>query len=454
MALLNQTPQAYYNGNDLGNYQFVSLSDIINQFMLIYVGEDKIISKAKRLDVVFHAQRALAELSFDTLKSFKSQEISIPPSLQMKLPQDYVNYTNVFSVDSAGIKHPIYPTKHTQNPVEAPLQDDDGEFILQAVGTLVTSSNSVVLDKEYKNIIVGMKVYGPYIPASAGILVKSTSNLSSITTIELMLPSGSDFNLAQDLANATLNFENSGEFLGDGTLISPQNSCHIVENLSFSGSIGNQITASSASDIADLKVGMLISNVDFTPGTTIIDIAGTTIITSQFSNSTTAVTTGEVTFVDPDKDTKTWSRYKTHFPTENNRHDYDYDDEIYNSNIGGRYGLEPSHAQINGSFYIDDVRGLIHFSSNLSTETIVLDYISDSLGTEDEMQVHKFAEEAMYKWLVYTIASGRVNTPEYIVQRLRKEKFAAVRTAKLRLSNLKLQELTQVLRGKSKWIKH
>ena len=78
MALVNSTQQAYYDGNDFGNYQFVSLKDIINQFMLIYVGEDKIIQKAKRLDVAFHAQRALAELSFDTFKSHKSQEIEVP----------------------------------------------------------------------------------------------------------------------------------------------------------------------------------------------------------------------------------------------------------------------------------------------------------------------------------------------------------------------------------------
>ena len=75
MALLNSTPQQYYDGNDHGNYQFVSLEDIINQFILIYVGEDKIIQKAKRLDVAFHAQRALAELSFDTFKSCKAQEV-------------------------------------------------------------------------------------------------------------------------------------------------------------------------------------------------------------------------------------------------------------------------------------------------------------------------------------------------------------------------------------------
>ena len=64
MGLLDgQTQQSYYQGNDYGSYQFTSLNDIINQFMVVYVGEDKIIPKAKRLDVAFHAQRALAELS-------------------------------------------------------------------------------------------------------------------------------------------------------------------------------------------------------------------------------------------------------------------------------------------------------------------------------------------------------------------------------------------------------
>ena len=89
MALLrNQTQKAYYQGNDLGNYQFTSLNDIINQFMIVYVGEDKVISKIKRTDVAFHAQRAMQELSFDTFKSCKSQEITVPASLQMILPQD------------------------------------------------------------------------------------------------------------------------------------------------------------------------------------------------------------------------------------------------------------------------------------------------------------------------------------------------------------------------------
>ena len=85
---------------------------------------------------------------------------------------------------------------------------------------------------------------------------------------------------------------------------------------------------------------------------------------------------------------------------------------------------------------------------------MILDYISDSLGTDSEMRVHKYAEEAMYKCIAYAIMSTRANVQEYIVRRFQKDKFAATRKAKLRLSSLKLEELTQILRGKSKQIKH
>ena len=68
--------------------------------------------------------------------------------------------------------------------------------------------------------------------------------------------------------------------------------------------------------------------------------------------------------------------------------------------------------------------------------------------------MHKFAEEAAYKWIAYAVLSTKANIPEYIVNRYKKEKFAETRKAKLRLSDYKLEELTQVLRGRSKWIKH
>ena len=290
MGLLdNQTQLQYQNSGNLGGYQFTSLSDIINQFIIAYVGENKIISKIKRTDVAFHAQRALQELSFDTFKSTKAQEIEVPENLQMLLPQDYVNYVKLSWSDAAGIEHVLYPAIKTSNPKNI-KQKTDGTYDLNS-------------DDE-------------------------------------------------------LDFETESD---------------------------------------------------------------------------------------------TWTAYKSHTPGDNVDR---YDDGTYDLVVGERYGIDPQYAQVNGSFYIDELVGKIHFSSNVGGKTLILEYISDSLGTDDEMKVHKFAEEAMYKYIAHAILATRANTPEYLVARFKKEKSAAIRKAKLRLSNIKLEEITQILRGKSKRIKH
>jgi len=259
--------------------------------MFSYVGPEKFIDKANRTEVGFYAQRALQELSFDTLKSVKAQEIEVPASLQMILPKDYVNYVKISRIDSSGIERVLYPETKTYNPT-ALKQDADG-----------------------------------------------------------------DYTFADDNPN--------------------------------------------------------------------IDTEASTAFTNYKSN------------IQPNSNT-----------------DATYDTDLYDLFLGQRYGLDPSRVQANGSFYIDELNGKINFSSNLSGTTIMLKYISDGLGAEAEMRVHKFAEEAMYKSIFYAVISNKINIPEYVVLRAKKEKRAAIRNAKLRLSNIKLEEISQVLRGKSKHIKH
>jgi len=147
----------------------------------------------------------------------------------------------------------------------------------------------------------------------------------------------------------------------------------------------------------------------------------------------------------------TWTNYKSHTPNEI-RDDYETDGN-YIDHHGRRYGLDPQHSQDNGTFYIDTNKGLIHFGSALAGSTVVLHYISDGLGTDAEMVVHKFAEEAIYKWIAYGVLASRSNIPEYIVQRFKKERFAEARKAKIRLSSIKIEEFTQVLKGLGKPIK-
>ena len=304
MGLLDGTNQATYYGatnpashGSSTNYQFTTLENIINNFMIAYVGEAKIISKASITDVRFHAMRAMQELSYDILRSFKSQEIEVPNNLSMVLPQDYVNYIKLSRVGSDGIERNLYPARKTSDPF-AIEQNSDGDYIF----------------------------------------------------------SDTDFDAIED----TLSEQ------------SPSN---------------------------------------------------------------------------------TSTNFKTQTPSNYRVYDIDYDDDIEISAKGRRYGLEPEHAQINGSYFIDNLRGVIKFGSDLAGETITLHYVSDGLGTDSEMVIHKFCEEACYKHIVYAILSTRSNIPEYIVLRYKKEKFAETRKAKIRLSNIKLEEFTQILKGMGKQIK-
>mgnify|MGYP001234220241 CR=1 FL=1 len=121
---------------------------------------------------------------------------------------------------------------------------------------------------------------------------------------------------------------------------------------------------------------------------------------------------------------------------------------------GQRYGLEPEVSNMNGWFDIDRRRNMFNFSSNLKDQLIILEYISDGLAYDGDTKVPKMAEQAMYMHIAYSLLSTMPNIQEYIVRRYKVDRRAALRNAKIRLSNIKLSEFVQIMRGKSKWIKH
>ena len=467
---------AQQTGGKYGNYQFVSLEDIINTFIVAYVGEDKIISKIKRTDVAFHAQRSLAELSFDTLKSVKSFETQVPPSLTMPLPQDYVHYTKISCVDSAGVKRPIYPMSKTSNPVSY-QQETNGDLKFETNTWKVNILDAAIVDGAFikdLNPDSNTKIYtNQYIEYgitrsrdSFGNRITSDNNFVSKTPIPTFAKEVR-VTIAQNVAG------------GGQNMIYGNN----VNQTGGANNDGMKIMLDV--DPGGLEVGMSVFGPGIPDGTTITSLSGVTSLVypgiallttnpqyqewklldplnqNSVSNPGKPIVTvnidiygKEIIFVDLNSHSSTWAKYKKHSSSSNSTTPNDYEDDRYWSNEGRRYGLDPQHSQSNGSYYIDDNTGMIHFGSSISGKTIVLDYLSDSLGTDSEMKVHKFAEEAMYKCIAYAIMSTRANVQEYIVRRFQKDRFAAVRKAKLRLSNLKLEELTQILRGKSKQIKH
>lgn len=148
--------------NNYGGYEYLSLGDICDNFMVGYVGDGKILQKATKSDVLFFAKRSLQEFSYDTLKSIHSQELSIPASLSLPLPQDYVNYVSVCYIDELGVKRPIYPANNlTTSPYENPVQDATGvpvqdNFGLNIEGTSLTEekwkkANDTFLNQTFFN---------------------------------------------------------------------------------------------------------------------------------------------------------------------------------------------------------------------------------------------------------------------------------------------------------------
>jgi len=287
-----------------GTYQYIKLSDVVDNYMVGYVGDGKIIQTAKKSDVVFFAKRSLQEFSYDTLKSIKSQELTIPESLSLVIPQDYVNYVALSWIDSHGVKRPLYPNNNlTINPYAKLLQDSKG------------------------------------------------------------IPTQDNF--GEDLEGTSLTVErwrtSNADRLLNGQALSQ------LDNLAY-------------------------------------DVYG-----DDFGSGP-------------------W-------------------------NWGRLYGLDPQYSNVNGWFGINEREGKFTFSSNLRDRLIVLEYISDGLAYDLDTRVPKMAEEAMYMSISYNLLANRSGVSEGMIARFKKDRRAALRNAKIRLSNIKLEEIVQVMRGQSKWIK-
>ncbi len=283
-----------------GSYAYAKLGDLVNNFLVAYVGPGKLVPSVKRTDVIFHVKRAIQEFSYDTLKSVNAQELTVPKNLSVLIPQDYVNYVELSWSDNQGVKHIIQPTRLTSNPSEMPLQDNQGVPMQDAFDENVEVTS--IIEKRWKN-----------------------NKLSELDQIE-----------QNSLISYDYYYANGGNMYGYGQL----------------------------------------------------------------------------------------------------------------------YGLEPELANVNGSFTINEREGKFSFSSNLVDKIILLEYISDGLSNDLDTKVPKMAEQAVYAYVMHAVLASRVNQPEYIIQRLKKEASAKLRNAKIRLSNIKSNEIVQVMRGKSKWIKH
>jgi hypothetical protein len=138
-----------------GSYQYVSLYDIVNNFMLIYSGNHSLVNNEERFKILFHAKRAIQELNYDAFKEIKVLELSVDDQLRYVLPSDFVNWVRI-SIERNGILHPLSENIQT-NWSNAYLQDNTGKILFDINGNILSPAFS---DLDYERIFgMGLSIY-------------------------------------------------------------------------------------------------------------------------------------------------------------------------------------------------------------------------------------------------------------------------------------------------------
>ncbi len=100
MAYLSQY-QYYENAGvsptdaNWGSYQYVPLTDVVNNFLLMYSGNHSLVNNEERYKILFHAKRGIQELNYDAFKEIKALEMKVFDDLKFILPSDYVNWVRI-----------------------------------------------------------------------------------------------------------------------------------------------------------------------------------------------------------------------------------------------------------------------------------------------------------------------------------------------------------------------
>jgi hypothetical protein len=145
MAYLSNYQYYQNDGNqpesaNWGLYQYVSLHDIVNNFMLMYAGNHSLVNNVPRHKILFHAKRAIQELNYDAFKEIKILELTVPSSLIYVLPHNYVNWARI-SLYKNGALYPLNENIQAMHS-SAYLQDHQGKILFSQNGEILEPNNS------------------------------------------------------------------------------------------------------------------------------------------------------------------------------------------------------------------------------------------------------------------------------------------------------------------------
>lgn len=139
----SMNPQEYYEseeGINHGEYAYVTLEEMVNNFLYNYTGDGKILNKVDRSRVLYQFKQGIKKFSMNALREVKCVELELGDTLDIILPPDYVNYARISYVnpDSGEL---MVLSRNTKLPLAtAYLQDHDAEILFDDNGFILEGS--------------------------------------------------------------------------------------------------------------------------------------------------------------------------------------------------------------------------------------------------------------------------------------------------------------------------
>lgn len=145
MAFLNDY-QYYENAGvapesaNWGSYQYISLEDIVKNFMMFHTGNLSLVNNEPRHKIIHFAKSAIRELNYDAFKEIKALELNVCEGLRYILPPDYVNWVRISWLKNGVL---IELDQNTQAMTSnAYLQDNDCNILFDVDGNALSPEMS------------------------------------------------------------------------------------------------------------------------------------------------------------------------------------------------------------------------------------------------------------------------------------------------------------------------
>lgn len=135
-------PRDYYEDETLhGEYQYVSLKKIVDDFVYESMGDDSLLKHTKRVKIIKAVKDGILKLNKTNLAESRVFEITVPENLSIPLPHDYIKFSgaSVVKEDPVTKSYRLYPLNTNDNLHSkiALLQDDNYELLFDHNGFIL-----------------------------------------------------------------------------------------------------------------------------------------------------------------------------------------------------------------------------------------------------------------------------------------------------------------------------